>query len=322
MKTWTFQKRIKCSINDIGEQYALKARRKVSIKCLNDSVRVSYSETFNSSDVFSLRYGDPCLDTYVQACCGMGHRVPNVVHYVWFLRGELSFVSFLSILSTIRFIKPCAILFHGEIPFGRYWDAITYFYPNIIHVQRERPEYIFGKKILFKAHSSDIMRIEALLKYGGIYMDTDTLIVNSIMKLMDYPFVLSNQSSGTFGSAFIMSERNAKFLQLWYGEYKRDYQPERYIYNAMISTKMLAQNETNKQLIHVEYGTISRPVGMLYYSIFQNKNAAANWGNIYGIHSYIRIFKENVNETTIRNMNHTFGSVCRHIFYGNKELCE
>jgi hypothetical protein len=35
--------------------------------------------------------------------------------------------------------------------------------PNVIHVRRERPETVFGNKLRFKEHSSDVMRLEALL---------------------------------------------------------------------------------------------------------------------------------------------------------------
>ncbi|KAL4224958.1 hypothetical protein ACF0H5_015654 [Mactra antiquata] len=320
MDLWSFQDKIDCKIHDIGTHFTNKKRRRINLQCSRGVFGATYLETFNSSNIFTSKKGNPCLSTYIRTCCG-SNRIPNVAHYVWYKRGEMSFIAFLSMLSVVRFVRPCAILIHGELPYGRYWDAITYFYPNFVHLNQDIPEHVFGTKIRINCHSSDIMRIEALIAYGGIYLDMDTVLVRPIDSLMDFPFVLSNQRAGNFGSAFILSERNATFLHLWMNEYRTDYRPDRLVYNAMKSTVMLAKKEEYKHLIHVESFTISRPYGMEKLAIYDSKKATYNWSHIYGIHTYIRIFHETVNETTIKTMNSTFGSICRHIFYGDKELC-
>ncbi|KAL4225044.1 hypothetical protein ACF0H5_015738 [Mactra antiquata] len=320
MVVWSFQKKTDCEIHDIGAHFKNKKRHRMNLKCSSGIFEATYSETFKSSDIFTSKNGNPCLSSYIRVCCG-SNRVPNVAHYVWYTRGKMSFIGFLSMLSVVRFVRPCVILIHGELPYGRYWDAITYFYPNFVHIKRDIPTHVFGTKIRLTCHSSDIMRIEALIQYGGLYLDMDTVLVRSIESLMDFPFVLSSQNYGVFGSAFIMSEINATFLHLWMNEYRRDYRPDLNIYNAMFATKKVAKKKQYKHLIHVEPFTISRPYDMPRYSIYNSTMATYNWSYIYGIHTYIRIFNETVNETTIKTMNSTFGSICRHIFYGDKELC-
>ncbi|KAL4235989.1 hypothetical protein ACF0H5_004377 [Mactra antiquata] len=319
MKNWTFQNKISCPTRIIGNTFTNKSRRMFSIRCTYTSVKSRYTYTINSDEVQEMKFGDQCLNRYIQKCCLGEQRVPNVVHYVWYKRGELSFVPFLSLLGVIRFVKPCVIVFHGAAPYGKYWDAFTYLWPRVILLKREAPVMISNKYLRHREHASDFMRIEALIKYGGIYMDTDTVLVKSVDKLRNYSCVMSEQSSGLMGSAFVMSEKNGTFVNKWMDGYRYNYIPEKYAYNAMVYPKKL--KTTLKDHIHVEYATISRPVGMIGGTIYWNSNATYDWSYIYGIHLYSRIYKEPVNETTIRHMNFTFGSIARHVYYGNKELC-
>lgn len=321
MKTWKFNSSVECPKFNITKVKHEQSRLKLTLSCnRTGGVFHSLSRTDNASDVYEANFGDKCVDNFIQQCCRGPHRVPNVVHYVWYMREELTFVGFLSLLGVIRFINPCAIIFHGDkIPHGVYWDFVVDISPNIIHLKRDRPKFYAGQKIKHKEHSSDIMRIEALIQYGGIYMDTDTIIVKSLESLMNYPCVMSNQSSGLMGSAFVMAEKNATFLQLWMDGYRHDYQSSQYTYNAMVYPKKVARKHSD--LIHIEYATISRPKDMIGGKIYYTKYATYDWSYIYGIHLYSRIYKKPFNEMTIRNMNTTVGSISRHVVFGNKELC-
>lgn len=318
---WSFNKSIKCPHLNISEIQHQGNGKKVHFQCSGNGAILSLVDSNNTRDIHVTSFGDTCVDNFIQNCCKGRYRVPNVVHYVWYKREQLDFVTFLSLLGVVRFIKPCLIIFHGDrVPSGHYWNFIINISPNIIHMEREPPTVIYGQQIKHKEHSGDLMRIQALLSYGGIYMDTDTVIVRSVEKLRSYPCVMSNQSSGYLGSAFIMAERNSIFLQLWLDGYRYHYVPESYTYNSMIYPHKLVKNHTD--LIHIEYTTISRPNDMIGGKIYDKLYATYNWSYIYGIHLYIRIFKEPFDETAIRTMNFTVGSISRHVVYGNKELCE
>jgi hypothetical protein len=322
MKNWNFESTVECPNINISKVMFPKPRPKLTLNCRQShSSYVRVTQADDNSDVHLAPFGDRCVDKYIQECCKGKFRVPNIVHYVWYMRGELSFVGFTSMLSVIRFVKPCFIIFHGDrLPYGSYWNFIVNISPNIIHLKRERPEFVSGKQIKYREHSSDLMRIEALINYGGIYMDTDTVIVKSIQPLRDYPCVMSNQSSGLMGSAFVMAEKNAKFLQLWLDGYRFHYQRSKYTYNAMVYPAKIARK--NRDLIHIEYGTISKPINMIGGKIYHSEYATYDWSHIYGIHLYSRIFKKPFNEYSIRNMNSTVGSISRHVVFGNKELCD
>jgi hypothetical protein len=51
------------------------------------------------------------------------------------------------------------------------------------------PMSIFGKPIKNHAHSADVLRLQAMQKYGGIYLDSDT-IVKPFDPLLSHSFVM------------------------------------------------------------------------------------------------------------------------------------
>ena len=49
------------------------------------------------------------------------------------------------------------------MPTGIWWDYAVKHIPNLLLVYREAPERIFGYRITFEEHKSDIARLEAVL---------------------------------------------------------------------------------------------------------------------------------------------------------------
>ncbi|XP_053387662.1 uncharacterized protein LOC123543034 [Mercenaria mercenaria] len=320
MSVWEYKRNITCPDVQFGETAPRPLRSKLVLNCDNvtDSV-LKVEMVNNSNDIHVTKFGNACLNKFIDSCCKGPERVPNIVHYVWFMRNSLDFISFISILSVVRFVNPCVIVFHGDrLPTGKYWDFLMRLSPNIIHIKRQKVNTVFGQRVKFKQHSSDVMRIEALLMYGGIYMDTDTVLVKSIDSLRQYPCVMSTQS-GSLGSAFIMAEKNATFLNMWLEGYKTNYRSSHYYYNAMIYPRQLAYNHTD--IIHVEDGTVSRPKDLYVNKPHSKRFESYNWSNIFGMHLFTRNTRTTFNEDTIKDMRSVTGAILRHILFGNKELC-
>ena len=47
-------------------------------------------------------------------------------------------------------------------------------------VHRDPPEYIHGQRLRHIYHQGDVAKMEILLEYGGIYLDYDVIVVNSL----------------------------------------------------------------------------------------------------------------------------------------------
>lgn len=313
---WTYENKTKCPNFDVSN---IRHKRVplISITCTeNKRIRIE-RKTNDMNRITSFAFGSKCLELFLDTCCLDNKPVPNIVHYILYGKGEFNFYSFVSFISVIRFVRPCAVLIHGDaVPDSVYWMLILNLFPNIIQVTRTIPDNIFGTPVRHRTHISDIMRIEALLRYGGIYLDMDMVLTRPIEFLRKYPCTMSRMHSFTVASAFIMSEKNTTFLHKWLDGYRFDYYNQKYIYNAMIYPNKVIRYYPD--LIHIEVETLSRshdqPGSAIYYRNY-------NWSSVYGMHLYSRKYNGTVDETLVTRMNTTFGAICRHILFGNKELC-
>lgn len=162
-------------------------------------------------------------------------KIPRIFHFVFGLKPQTEpfhLSHYLCLRSCIDVNKPDAVYFHcRHIPYGEWWDRIkaeliikTVLKDNFIssynYVNKELENYRY-------AHSSDIVRLEALIEYGGIYADIDTLFVNQIPdSFYDKPFIMGREKAdfaqeaarlagGALCNAWIASEKDASFAKIW-----------------------------------------------------------------------------------------------------------
>jgi mannosyltransferase OCH1-like enzyme len=158
--------------------------------------------------------------------------IPNIIHYVYGLKKqteEFSFVYYLSILSNYVINKPFVIYFHYQyLPYGYWWDkALKYLKLNYINTNN----IYWGKKKIIKfAHKADKIRLDILLKYGGIYMDIDTITYKPYKDLLKYDFVIGIQeenygenNSTLYCNAILFSKKNNIFIKKWIEEYENHF---------------------------------------------------------------------------------------------------
>lgn len=161
LTNWSFKTKTECPNFSVDKYPA--ARQKISLYCDGPFSKLLTSQTTSPRDITSVEFGNVCLSEAIDNCCTGKQAVPNVVHYIWYSDKDLGYFQFISFMSALRFMKPCLILIHGMyIPRGKYWNYFVSISPNIIHVVREKPKMVFGHKLAYEEHASDIMRIEAL----------------------------------------------------------------------------------------------------------------------------------------------------------------
>lgn len=152
--------------------------------------------------------------------------INNILHYIHLSNGGRQFKlhHFLSIKSaSIRSGVDKIYIWVDKEPEGEWWDKAKRFV-ELIYI--EPPTEIFGIPIIQQAHKSDVLRLQILIEYGGIYVDTDTIFVKSFKDLLDNKFVLGQQN--VYGSeglcpAVILSEKNSTFGQYWLDGFKNSF---------------------------------------------------------------------------------------------------
>jgi hypothetical protein len=153
-------------------------------------------------------------------------RIPKVLHYCFgydstFGGKPWSLVHYVCVKSAIDRIKPDrAYLYYEYEPQGVWWERTrTILTPVKIRAPRE----IFGNTLRHVAHRSDIVRLEVLLKQGGIYLDADVFVHSDFDHLLDHSVVLGQEGSDArigLCNAIIAAEPGAQFLKRWYEEYR------------------------------------------------------------------------------------------------------
>ncbi|OXG24592.1 hypothetical protein C366_00121 [Cryptococcus neoformans Tu401-1] len=180
--------------------------------------------------------------------------IPNVVHYVYGLaddQPDFPYFAYLAMRSALVSLKPDVVYFHCiSEPKGYWWERVKNWEGwvddqgnrrGMMEIKRARDVQWIGtskRPVVHFAHKADIIRLEVLLQYGGIYLDIDTFVLRSFSSasLLQYDTVLALEAHGlTFlrkpGSddemrpkglcnAVIIARRGAEFLRRWLDSYE------------------------------------------------------------------------------------------------------
>lgn len=163
--------------------------------------------------------------------------IPSILHVVPPGIGIFSYLQWLSISSGVKQIRPQRTLAHmisGTIPppgSNFWWDEIVRL-PGFEIKEVDDPKQIFGNPILDVSHKSDVIRLRALQDHGGVYIDTDVIVLRPFDDLMsgDEDVVLGvEKADGTFQNpveinglcnAVIISKKDSRFLKVWWETYR------------------------------------------------------------------------------------------------------
>lgn len=153
--------------------------------------------------------------------------IPNKLHYIhlsghgryWKLHHYLSVKSAYE-RSGVDKIK----MWVDVEPSGEWWEKTK----DLVKLEfLIPPTEIFGKPITQPAHKSDVIRLQVLIEEGGIYLDTDTIVVKSFTDLLDNDVVLGQQGiNGEEGicPAVILSKPDAEFIKQWLMGFKDSFE--------------------------------------------------------------------------------------------------
>ena len=163
-------------------------------------------------------------------------KIPNNYHFVFGLKKQKTpfhLAYFLCLKSCIEINKPEDVFFYYYYePFGYYWDLIK---PHLtlekVSIKSISSKLSYKDKFVRKykyAHVADFIRLEKLIKRGGIYADIDTLFVRPLPQaFFNKNFILGKEPDivnekgerkSSLCNALIASAKGAEFGQLWFSK--------------------------------------------------------------------------------------------------------
>ncbi|KAK7091245.1 uncharacterized protein [Littorina saxatilis] len=263
-----------------------------------------------------------CLKRVIaQHCNCCGRKIPKIAHYVRFGPYNLSLDAFISVLSVARFVKPCLIVFHGDsIPHGPYWSALLHLVPNMVHMHAVKPTEIFGRKIKVVEHAADVKRLRLMIEYGGMYLDTDYVVLRSLDDLLKESVVLGYEHKGrSICNGFLVSEANSTFMQIWLDNYK-DFNDRQWAEHSVRRPYRLSvQHPTLLKVVE----TFHKPNFAEMHVYYDRKRVAKfDWSDNYGLHFYTRVVRKQFNQKRIDKQDNVIGDMVRHVLYSDQHACK
>lgn len=157
--------------------------------------------------------------------------IPRVAHFVFGLRPQdepFHLLHHLAIESCRRVVQPDEIVLHlHELPYGVYWDLTR----PLVTVDRVAPVADLaasgpGLEAYRYAHHADVIRLDVLLRDGGLYADIDTLFVHPVPEeLWAAPAVIGREApvqypdrpgpEPSMTNALLLAEPGAEFIATW-----------------------------------------------------------------------------------------------------------
>ena len=152
--------------------------------------------------------------------------IPKILHFCFGMSRDFggapwSLVHHVCIKTAVERIKPAKAFIYCEYePRNRWWQLTR----EMVTVEKiTAPREIFGNQLLHPAHRADVVRLEKLLEFGGIYLDCDVFVHRDFDDLLQHSAVLGQEGEGGhYGlcNAVILAEPQAPFIKRWYGEYR------------------------------------------------------------------------------------------------------
>lgn len=79
----------------------------------------------------------------------------------------------------------------------------------------EMPAEIDGVPLEHIQYKADVLRLQILQKLGGIYLDTDSMLLRPLAPLVGPEMVLAQESPYSLAMSPIICQRNAEFIKVW-----------------------------------------------------------------------------------------------------------
>jgi glycosyltransferase involved in cell wall biosynthesis len=154
--------------------------------------------------------------------------IPNIVHFMYFFgpnSREFSYINYLAVKTAHEVQKPDAIYFYynTEPENNPYWERMK---PMVRLIQMEPPTEYKGVSLRgYPQYQADVVRLQKLYEHGGIYLDTDALMMKPFYDLMTHECILTGRLDDLtvtekndqefITNGVIISKPRARFLKVW-----------------------------------------------------------------------------------------------------------
>ena len=238
--------------------------------------------------------------------------VPNIVHFTLDNAKNFGFYAYVAVKSVHDRINPDNMYIHlMDYPIeemSEYLDrAIREF--GVTIVQSRKVTAVFDRPVEQVTHFSDIVRIETVIRFGGIYLDLDAYVLQPVDKFYKFETTIPSENDSGLASGVMIAKRCSRFLRTWYNMYDT-FDDSQWGYHPIILPWKIAHIEPDH--INIERAEIKTNFET-FKKCFHEPFNPAYWKHVRIVHPYVRSAEETYDEQTIQHANNTFGILMRRI---------
>lgn len=175
--------------------------------------------------------------------------IPKIFHFINIGPREFNMMHFLSVYTAIKLNNPDKVFIYvdHEQENNIYWHILKDL--GVIYTFIDPPKSFNNIPLESYQYKADIIRMEKLLEYGGIYMDLDILSLKGLDEFLDNKVVLGVEKASSqtvdpkaidsITNAIIMAEPNNEFIRKWYEEIGNNLVGKEWAYHAVVLPKDL-----------------------------------------------------------------------------------
>lgn len=246
------------------------------------------------------------------------YLVPNIVHYILYGDEMFTFLHYLSFKSSDRFIRPKYLFVHGDYDIGAdhgyWWRKMLDDVPNVYYVRRPNVKSIQGRKPRSVEHAADIVRLHIIKENGGIYLDTDVIVLKSFDPLREkYALTLGHSYPEALANGIIISAPHQPFICVWYHSYREYNKPRKDWWNYFSVKRAYTLSKLFPGHVHVESRSLMHP-SFVKEELPLMFNKYYDLSNNYAIHVWKRKARVPSSPEEMGKVNSTLTAVMRRVY--------
>ena len=242
-------------------------------------------------------------------------KVPPVLHLVLGFPGKFDFYAYVAVKSAHDRLRPDAIYIHV---FGKRFDPSPFLQRAIREfgiklVSARDVHEVMGRPVEIVEHQSDVIRLESIIRFGGVYMDLDVFVLHPLDVFYNNELTMPAEGDVAVNNGIIIAKRCSRFLRKWYSEYKTFDDSKWGDHSVLLPKKMAAEYP---DLIHVDQDVLQSDWTDSYDRLAKDVIEEDYWRPVRAIHSFIRLAEKRYDEESIKNVTSNFGNMVRRIMAG------
>jgi mannosyltransferase OCH1-like enzyme len=236
-------------------------------------------------------------------------NIPNIIHFIYLKGIDFQLHHYLAIKSAKCIMNWDKIFIYNDSePENNIWWKLTKQLDNVNIINIIPPAYINKTYLLYKQHIADIMRLEILKMFGGIYFDLDMLTYKNFQNLLlqikpENEIMLCRENNQRISNSMIAAIPNSKFINEWIDEYHTNYGNKDIDFWGGLSVEKPNQlSKKYKDIIILDSNTFL-PFDYFHTDFFTKNTSNIDYTNTYGIHLWdTEQQKRNILPKNIENM--------------------